>query len=131
MKTLDGIKRRLTSWARRPQERVSSPVQPDFDGGAPMALGEVEISALCSVYGRAILIHICRDPRTFGFNPETDGLWDFSLKATSYAEKLGEAIRANGGVLAGVTDPAMPVWRTAAKLTTIDAKMEVTEKICQ
>jgi len=130
MKALDGIKRRLSLWIKQPKKRPRKAVQADSRmGDVPQPMTSREIVSLRLLYERAILMHICREPRKFSFDPAECTTYDYAAKAISLGVQLAEAIARNGGRMEGVTDPTMPVWRTMAKLTEIDFIGDRDEKV--
>ena len=131
MKTLNSIKSRLASWARRPQIPVSSPVQPDSDSDVPLSLGGEEIHRFCALYGRAILMRICLNPRRFGFEPSETSILDYAALAVSLRQKLEAAIDHNCGKLGGVVIADQPVWVLVAKLTEIDGRIPKNDQVVE
>jgi hypothetical protein len=96
---------------------VVQPPEPEID---PLRLSEAELDRLCALYGRAILIEICKNPSHFGLSAENDSITDFYRQACATQAEFWEALRIANGDLTEVTDPTAAVWRTAAELTALD-----------
>jgi hypothetical protein len=83
-------------------------------------LSELEEKHIWQLFGRAALIEICKKPESFGFDAELDGIFDFYNKARQLQGQFWDALKLTEGNLEAATDPTLPVWRTAAKLTELD-----------
>jgi hypothetical protein len=81
---------------------------------------DAELERLCDLYGRAILIEICKNPSHFGLDEENDSLHTLFGQARHMQAEFWEALNLAGGDITEVTDATAAVWRTAAELTALD-----------
>jgi hypothetical protein len=88
----------------------------------PLRLSEAELFRLCELYGRAVLVEICKSPKKFGLEGENIPLDVLYREACALQAQFWEALELANGDLGEVTDPTAPVWRTAAELTQLDWK---------
>jgi len=88
----------------------------------PLRLSEAELFRICELYGRAILIEICKSPAQFGFDVSIHSVSDYYDRAAWMQREFWEALQLANGDLSEVTDPTASVWRTAAELTQLDWK---------
>lgn len=86
----------------------------------PLRLSEAELFRLCELYGRAILIEICKTPKKFGLQEGNLSIGDIEQEARILQAQFWEALELANGDIGEVTDPTAPVWRTAAELTQLD-----------
>lgn len=124
-------------WTRKRQEAaqaapnpVSEPVQAEEPTAevvqlpdrreTPVRLSEAELFRLCELYGRAILIEICKNPSHFGFDSQNHSISNYYAQAAGMQRQFWEELQLENGNLENVADPAAPVWRVAAMLTQLD-----------
>lgn len=106
--------------AAYPQGPQLSVVDAEKPPERPLRLSEAELERLCDLYGRAILIEICKNPSHFGLDEENDSLNTLFRQARLMQAEFWEALNSAGGDITEVADPSAAVWRTAADLTALD-----------
>jgi hypothetical protein len=83
---------------------------------------ELEEERLWQLFGRAILIEVCKRPEIFGLKSESSSLLELYTVARGLQRSFWETLKLAEGDLSMAVDPTLPVWRTAARLTELDWK---------